>query len=101
MSLRLVTHTSPCGREDRYCTNFLSAKNLPGLPMILQCSPMVIIFGVPSYPSASKTSNAAFRYSKKASGENAPVVLWNFKSLLSYLSIQSMVLQEWTSSYSN
>lgn len=40
----------------------------------LQCRPIVIIFGVPAYPSATRTSNAAFRYSKKASGENVPVV---------------------------
>ncbi len=72
---RLVTHTSPCGLDDRYSTKRLRAMNRPALPMMRQCRPMVIIFGVPAYPSASRTSKADWRYSKNACGEKAPVVL--------------------------
>lgn len=48
MSLRLVTQTTPAGFESMYSTNFLSAPKRPGLPMILQCRPTVIILGVPA-----------------------------------------------------
>lgn len=83
ISTRVVTHTPPAGLDDRYSTNLLSAWKRPGLPMMRQCRPMVIIFGFPAWPSAKSVSKAPCRYSKNACGEKQPVVLWNLRSLLS------------------
>lgn len=83
MSFRLVTQTSPAGFDAMYSTNIFKAMDLAGLPVIRQCSPIVIILGFPARPSAYRTSNAAARYSKKAWGEKAPVVEWYFRSLQS------------------
>lgn len=69
-----------------YLTNSFTAVKRPGFPLTRQCKPIDIIFGFPSLPSAYKTSNELFRYSRNADVEpQLPDAVWYFMSLLSYL----------------
>lgn len=81
-------HTSSDSALTRF-KNCLRATNRPGLPMMWGCRAKVIILGLPFLPSASKTSNALFRCSRKSSGLENPGASTNLWSL------PGMLCQQW------